>query len=465
MPNSSSKLANTTVSKRIMSAPSLKNRLNFSILVIILPLFILGGIGFFFFQKSTQAFNLAIEEVVSEVIPVTELKDKIQKTVLPFNRYLTDKGLDDKEEFLKLSNEIKQSLVNPITLEQQTHSLANDIYRSAYLNWRNAHRTAIKIFKERNTTDSHIPHHLLQSFYQYVIETTLALDKLHLAMQNKVKIRFKKAKELKIEALLLISFVFLLVYISTLATTIFLNRSILSPITELEQWAAKFSRSNEVKTLKLDSYSEFESIATTYNMLAQMLHEDQAIIEEISQKDDLTQLNNKRSFIERMKDEHNRHQRYNTRYSLMLIDVDHLGSVGQNYGEHVCDLTLIQISKMLEEAIRPTDFLARYDSDEFIMILPEVEVHGANITAERIRNTISEYVFKVNGFKFGITVSIGFSTAQENRALTEVLQCVDFALQQAKMTGRNQVQYCDPVTKRSPAFKPKHLNKKDFNLN
>lgn len=468
MPDSSSKLAITTASKKKISAPSLKNRLKFSIIVIILPLFILGGIGFFFFQKSTQAFNLAIEEVVSEVVPVTELKDKIQKTVLPFNRYLTHQELDDKEEFLRLSSEIKQSLVNPITLEQQTHSLANDIYHTAYLNWRNAHRTAIKIFKEQNPQDppgDHIPHHLLQSFYQYVIETTLALDKLHLAMQNKIKIRFKKAKELKIEALLLISFVFLLVYISTLATIIFLNRSILSPISKLDQWAANFSRNNEVKALKLDSYREFESIGTTYNMLAQMLRDDQAIMEEIAQKDDLTQLNNKRRLIERLKDEHNRHQRYNTRYSLMLIDVDHLGSVGQNYGEHVCDLTLIQISKMLEKAIRPTDFLARFDSDEFIIILPEVEVHGANITAERIRNTISEYVFKINGYKFGITVSIGFSTAQENRTLYEVLQCVDFAVQQAKLTGRNQVQYCDPATKRSPAFKPKHLNKKDFNLN
>lgn len=462
MSDSSSKLAKIIAGNKPPGTPSLKNRLKFSILVIILPLFLLGGIGFFFFQKSTAAFNIAIEEVVSEVIPVTELKDKIQQTVLPFNRYLNHQELDDKEEFLKLSNEIKQSLVNPITLEHQSHSLANDIYHSAYLNWRNAHRTAIKIFNEEN---DHMSHYLLQSFYQYVIETTLALDKLHLAMQNRVKIRFKKAKELKIEALLLISFVFLLVYISTLATIIFLNRSILNPITQLEHWAATFSRSKDVKPLKLQSYQEFESIGTTYNMLAQMLHDDKAIMEEIAQKDDLTQLNNRRSFIARLFDEHNRHQRYNTRYSLMLIDVDHMGSVAQNYGEHVCDLTLIQISKMLEEAVRPTDFLARYHSDEFVIILPEVEVHGANITAERIRNNISEYVFKINGFKFGITVSIGFSTAEDSRTLAEVVQCTDFAVQQAKLTGRNQVQYCDPDTKRSPVFDNKYLNIKDFNPN
>lgn len=464
MPDSSSKLATSTANIKNMSAPSLKNRLKLSIFIIVFPLFLLASIGFFFFQKSTDAFNVAIEEVVSDVIPVTELKDKIQQTVIPFNRYLSSHEQGDKDEFLKLSNEIKQSLVNPIKLEQQHHSLANDIYRSAYLNWRNAHRIAIKIFNKHGDIDHHMPHELLQSFYQYVIETTLALDKLHLAMQDRVKIRFQKAKALKLDALLLISFIFLLVYISTLGTIIFLNRSIVNPITKLENWASDFSRSNDIKPLELNSYREFEYIGDTYNKLAQMLHDDQAILEQLSQKDDLTQLHNKRSFIARLHDEHNRHQRYSTRYSLMLIDIDHLGSVSQNYGEHACDLTLIQISKILEDAIRPTDYLARYGSDEFIIILPEVEVHGANITAERIRNNISEYVFKVNEFKFGITVSVGFSLIQENQPLSEILKCVDFSVQQAKLAGRNQVQYCDPSMVKSYNFQPKYLLEEDFDL-
>ncbi len=93
-----------------------------------------------------------------------------------------------------------------------------------------------------------------------------------------------------------------------------------------------------------------------------MLQDDKDILAALPQKDDLTQLNNKRSLITRLTDEHSRHQRYNTRYSLMLIDVDHLGSItiSQNYGAHICDLTLIQIARLLEHAIRPTDFLARY---------------------------------------------------------------------------------------------------------
>ena len=453
--------------KPVSSAPSLKTRLRLSIIIIVLPLFILGGIGFLFFQKSTNAFNLAIEEVVSDVIPVTELKDKIQKTVTPFNRYLETGALDEKNHFLQLSDDIQKTLNHPAKQDATQLSLANDIYQSAYLNWRNAHRIAVKIFNRIDHKDVQTqkpPFRLLQKFYQYVIETTLALDKLHLSMQNQVKIRFQKAKELKLNALLLISFVFLLVYISTLATIMMLNRSILEPIVKLEQWASKFSRDQSFTPLKLNSYREFEFIAQTYNRLFQMLQDDKDILAALSQKDELTQLNNKRSLITRLTDEHSRHQRYNTRYSLMLIDVDHLGSISQNYGAHICDLTLIQIARLLEHAIRPTDFLARYNSDEFLIILPEVELHGANITAERIRNAISEHVFKFENHKFGITVSIGFAIVQDNQPLEEVLQCVDFAVQQAKLAGRNQVQYCNAETVKSSNFTPKYLFTADFKL-
>ncbi len=119
--------------KPASSAPSLKTRLRLSIIIIVLPLFILGGIGFLFFQKSTNAFNLAIEEVVSDVIPVTELKDKIQKTVTPFNRYLETGALDEKNRFLQLSKDIQKALNHPAKQDATQLSLANDIYQSLIL--------------------------------------------------------------------------------------------------------------------------------------------------------------------------------------------------------------------------------------------------------------------------------------------------------------------------------------------
>ena len=444
------------------SAASLKKRLKISIIVISLPLFLLAGAGLFFFHKTTSAFYMSIEGIVTEVAPVTELKGKIQQTVLPFNRFINSYQLDDKTKFLQLSHTIKKSLATAIQFDWQDHSLSNDIYRSAYLNWRNAQRIANKIFSEVDQQKSYISYHLLQDFYQYVIKTTLALDKLHLAMQDRVNIRFQKAKELQLNTLIIVSLIFLLIYIITLGSFIFLHRSIIRPLNELELWSHNFSQSKINAPIQLKSYQEFEFIAATYNKLCQMLQDDKAALEQFNQKDELTKIYNHRVFLQRLKTEHIRHQHYYSPYTIMLIDVDHMRAINQNYGEHIGDLSLIQITKILKSAIYPTDVLCRYESDCFALILPEVYEQGANITAEHIRNTISEHVFKINEFKFGITVSIGFTMVQKSQPLRNELQCVDFAVQQAKQAGRNQVRYCAPEKNKAETYKLKYFKESDL---
>ncbi len=451
-----------------MSSISLKSHLKISIVLITLPLFLLASIGLFFLQKSTNAFNVAIEGIVTDAVPVTELKDKIQQTVIPFNHFINKYQLDDKTKFLKLSSDIKKALANSIKFEQKNHSLTNDIYRSAYLKWRNAERIAHKIFNEVDRKKTYISYYLLQDFYQYVIETTLALDKLHLAMQDRVNIRYQKAKQLRINTLILSSFIFLLIYITTIISTLVLYQSIIKPINKLECWAhhfsRNFSRSNTHQLLTLKSYQEFEFIASTYNKLCQMLYNDQAVLEQINQKDELTQLNNRHAFWKALKTEHIRYQSYHRPYSIMLINIDHIRSINDNYSRHIGDLSLIQISKILEDSIHRSDILSRYEADCFALILPEVDEHEANITAEHILSSISEHVFKVKGFKFGITVSIGLSLMQEKQSLQKNLECVDFALQQAKLSGRNQVYCCTLEEQQSSDFSVNYFKKNELKL-
>ncbi|MCK5696564.1 MAG: GGDEF domain-containing protein [Gammaproteobacteria bacterium] len=451
--------------KKITTSASLTRRLKISMILTTLPLFLLAGIGLFLFQKSTNAFNDAVEGIVTDAVPVTELKDKIQQTVVPFNHFINRHQLDDKTKFLQLSRDIKKSLANSIKFEQKNHSLTNDIYRSAYLKWRNAERIADKIFNEVDRKKVYISYYLLQDFYQYVIETTLALDKVHLAMQDRVNIRYQKAKELRSNTLILSSFIFLLIYITTIISTLVLHRSIIKPIKKLELWANNFSRHQKNhQLLTLDSYKEFEFIASTYNKLCQMLYDDQAVLEQINQKDELTQLNNHHAFLESLKTEHIRHQTYNRPYTIMLINIDHISSINENYSPHIGDLSLIQISKLLEKSIRRTDILSRYYGDSFVVILPEIDKHEANITAERILSSISEHVFKINDFKFGITVSIGLSLVQGKQSLSQDLRCVDFALQKAKRSGRNQIHFCHLEQGKTNDFKLHYFTENDLKL-
>ena len=464
MPKQSIKLIADDSQSPDSTAPLLKNRLRISFVTLLLPLLFISIIFFLFFQKLNNAFDYAIDDIISDVEPITQIKDKVQLSIIPFNRFLNNFNTEEKEKFFLFSEEIKLSLTNTITLGNEKDSLANDLYRAAYLSWRNAHRIAVKILTEVDYEQEIIPHQLLHEFYQNVISTTLILDQLHLKMQDRVNINFHKAKSLETKLLISISVIMFFVYLAALGSIFYLNHSILNPIKRLQEWAINDSSTIKIKPLELHSYQEFEFIAHNYNKFSQIITDKDRFLEDLTQKDNLTKLYNKRYFIKRLIDEHHRHQRYHTNYCLMLVDVDHLGAVNRSYGDAVCKLTLIQIAQLIEESIRPTDFLAHYESDRFIIILPEVEIHGSKMTAERIINSISETVFNINEFKFGITVSIGFSFAQEELSLSDVLQCVDYSLQEAKLSGRNQVHHCESNKNLPFKFKSKYLIDKDFNM-
>ncbi len=446
------------------TAPLLKNHLKISFIAVVLPLVFLSISGFFFFQKLSNAFDIAIDDIASNIVPITQIKDKVQLSIIAFNRYLENFEPDEINQFIKYSGEIKLFLTDTIKLGNEDNSLTNDLYRTAYLSWRKVNRISLKIMAKVESNTPSIPHQLLHDFYQNIIATTLILDQLHLNMQDRTKINFHKTKQLESQLFLFLGLFLVLVYLATLISIIYLNNSIIKPINLLDKWISERSATSKLKPLELNSYREFERIAENYIKLSKIIRDKDLFLEELTQKDNLTKLYNKRYFIKRLVDEHHRHQRYHTNYCLMLIDVDHLGSVNRSYGEAVCELTLIQIAQLLEEAIRPTDFLAHYESDRFIIILPEVELHGSNMTAERIINSVSETVFNINEFKFGITVSIGFSFAQEELSLSDVLQCVDYSLQQAKLSGRNQAQYCESTKELPFKFKAKYLIDKDFNI-
>ena len=458
------KVTTNNSQKQNHTSPLLKNHLKISFIAVVFPLMFLSISAFFFFQKLSNAFDIAIDDLISDVIPITQIKDKVQLSIIAFDRYLENFEDDEKNQFIKYSDEIKLFLTDTIKLGNEDNSLTNDLYRTAYLSWRKVNRTAFKIITKIDINKRSIPHQLTHKFYQNIIATTLILDQLHLNMQDRIKINFHQTKQLESQLFLFLSLFFILIYLAALASIIYLNKSILKPINLLENWVSKHSEISRIKPLELNSYREFELIAENYMKFSKIIRDKELFLEDLTQKDSLTKLYNKRYFIKRLVDEHHRHQRYHTNYCLMLIDVDHLSSVNRSYGEAVCELTLIKIAQLLDEAIRPTDFLAHYESDRFIIILPEVELHGSNMTAERIINSISETVFNINEFKFGITVSIGFSFAQEELSLSDVLQCVDNSLQQAKLSGRNQAQYCETTKELPFKFKAKYLIDKDFNI-
>ncbi len=165
--------------------------------------------------------------------------------------------------------------------------------------------------------------------------------------------------------------------------------------------------------------------------------------QEMQTLDSLTGLYNERHFFQMMDREFDRAARYNVPLCLLIIDVDHFKDVNETYGFETGDLLLREISRILMENMRTTDFVSRYSGERFVIVLPETHNKNSEIMANRLRRFIennSFYIPNTNVF-IKVTVSIGVASYLDHKptSLAQFIEFADTALYFAKRGGRNQV--------------------------
>ncbi len=163
---------------------------------------------------------------------------------------------------------------------------------------------------------------------------------------------------------------------------------------------------------------------------------------ELSLKDPLTGLGNRRHFKNVMERTIDVVARSGDPALLLMIDIDHFKKVNDTYGHHAGDQVLQAVGKALAKCVRPMDTVARYGGEEFAAILPNCHAYFGEAVAERIRQTMEEMTVDVApGVSIGITVSIGGAYAPEWVRSTTSLwtERADMQLYRAKSEGRNCV--------------------------
>lgn len=166
-------------------------------------------------------------------------------------------------------------------------------------------------------------------------------------------------------------------------------------------------------------------------------------LEQISITDSLTQTFNRRFFIERLRQEVKRVNRYGSSVSLLMIDIDHFKTVNDTHGHLAGDMVIGGVAGVIKERLRETDLLARYGGEEFALIATPMEKEGAKVLAERLRALVEETGFEHDGKRLSVTVSIGVSSWQPSTKedFEDLIRRSDAALYRAKEQGRNRV--CD----------------------
>lgn len=159
--------------------------------------------------------------------------------------------------------------------------------------------------------------------------------------------------------------------------------------------------------------------------------------------DGLTELYNHRYFQEQMIVQVENCKRYNSQFSLILIDIDFFKKFNDTFGHQSGDAVLVQVAQKLKKNVRATDFVCRYGGEEMSIILPNTDKNEAIITAQKICQTIAAKPFRLaNDKKSQVTISLGVATYPEDgKTPSEIISHSDKCLYDAKENGRNQVGY------------------------
>ena len=165
------------------------------------------------------------------------------------------------------------------------------------------------------------------------------------------------------------------------------------------------------------------------------LQKNEVEIKKLLMTDWLTGVANRRYLDQRLEKELDRFHRHGNPLSLIMADLDNFKKINDRYGHSVGDKVITVFTKVMKKNIRTIDLISRYGGEEFIIMLPETSLEGAEDLAERIR--IAMEAEKVEGVSEVVTASFGITIAKPRDTFESLLRRVDLAMYESKDKGKN----------------------------
>lgn len=166
-------------------------------------------------------------------------------------------------------------------------------------------------------------------------------------------------------------------------------------------------------------------------------------VSELVHEDHLTGTLNRRGMEEAFERELSRADRLNVPLCVSLLDIDHFKRLNDTYGHDAGDEALIHLVRVVKEALRPTDVIARFGGEEFVIILPEAGMDEAVMVMTRVQRHLTKNFFMHDNQRLLITFSAGVALRGAGEGAESMITRADKALYQAKEAGRNRVVSAD----------------------
>ena len=235
--------------------------------------------------------------------------------------------------------------------------------------------------------------------------------------------------------LLLMGLVFALLYV-------LLRKLVAMPITNLVAVMKKITLETDFSHRVAGNrwIVELQQMSEYFNRLLTKVQEYNDQMAELSVRDPLTEVYNRRKFEEVLEYELTRAERHHQVFSIIMADIDDFKIINDTYGHPVGDIALKKLTLLLESCLRKGDLLARLGGDEFAVILPGTSPANALQVANKLHQTMAEEDLELPVGKVKLGASFGVvSYPEDGKKVAELQTAMDIVLYQAKIQGKNQV--------------------------
>ena len=401
---------------------------------MLIPLVVIALGSGIFLQHAADALNRVVEQPVYKLQATSRLQNQIRQAHALVTEYASTGRSALRTRFEADARTVGDSFVeilNKPFLAPQEYQQLNEARRQ----WQDSMQAAGKLFSPQPSTT------VSDRLDRQINRILASLDQLHETYYGEISAQRARIDEAENRFLLIIAVTVGLGLIGAVAGAVWLARSVLIPLREFEKGMAHFARDDLSYRFPLDKEDEIGRLAREFNSMAERLTEHRSKLEELSVRDGLTGLYNRREFDKRLQEEMQRSRRYNHPFCLILIDIDRFKDVNDRYGHQAGDEVLIAVGDLVQLNVRPVDVVCRYGGEELAVILSETNEKGALIVAERIRRTVAESMTATpRGETIQVTVSIGLAAfPRDGETPAQIIKAADEALYAAKQEGRNLV--------------------------
>lgn len=230
----------------------------------------------------------------------------------------------------------------------------------------------------------------------------------------------------------------------------YISHDFIKPLNSIIGIMENMSIGIPVRTIPfLERSDEVGTLAAGLKMLQDTMNKEHSLrkrlrktirkLENLSIRDTLTNLYNRRYAQDKLIEYKKLYTRNKKPFSMLMCDIDHFKNINDLYGHACGDAVLQQVSALLLSFCRESDILARWGGEEFLFILFETDLQGAGVSAERMRKLLEQHSYSYEDKQLHITMTFGAAEYNTEYGIDGTIKNADEALYKGKAQGRNQV--------------------------